>query len=384
MVGILGIDAANLRQGGGVTHLVEVLGAADPGQFDFQRIVVWASKQTLEKLPQRQWLECVAVPALEGGVLQRAAWQRWALSTEARRCRCDLLFVPGGTFGGSFRPFVAMSQNLLPFDDREISRYGVSRKAARLKLLRHLQRRTFRKASGAIFLTEFAKQQTLQHVGPLAGCVQTIPHGMNPAFFQDTRPQRTIESYAPNTPFRCVYVSAVSLYKHQWSVIEAISRLRAVTGWSIGLDLVGPVVDVGGSKMHESIAAHDPTGKWVRYRGAVPYGDLPRVYAEADLAIYASTCETFGQTLLEAMASALPVACSSAACLPELLGDAGAYFEAESPSSIAECLSKLIGKPSLRSSLAAKAAKRATEFSWSVCATRTFSFLSQVHQLSLR
>ena len=34
--------------------------------------------------------------------------------------KCDILFVPGGIYHGGFRPFVTMSQNLLPFEWHEI------------------------------------------------------------------------------------------------------------------------------------------------------------------------------------------------------------------------------------------------------------------------
>ena len=39
---------------------------------------------------------------------------------------CDVLFVPGGASGGDFRPTVAFSQNLQPFDSRELLRFGWS------------------------------------------------------------------------------------------------------------------------------------------------------------------------------------------------------------------------------------------------------------------
>lgn len=50
---ILCIEASNIISGGGVTHLVELLRAAEPGQFGFARVIVWASQATLAHLEER-------------------------------------------------------------------------------------------------------------------------------------------------------------------------------------------------------------------------------------------------------------------------------------------------------------------------------------------
>ena len=47
---ILGIDAGNIRAGGGVTHLVELLRAARPQAHGFERVIVWSSAATLAQL----------------------------------------------------------------------------------------------------------------------------------------------------------------------------------------------------------------------------------------------------------------------------------------------------------------------------------------------
>jgi hypothetical protein len=49
----LGIDASNLRGGGGVTHLAELLRAAHPAAHGFDSVVIWASQATLARLEER-------------------------------------------------------------------------------------------------------------------------------------------------------------------------------------------------------------------------------------------------------------------------------------------------------------------------------------------
>jgi len=84
----LGIDATNLRSGGGRTHLIELLRAARPESHGIDRVIVWGSQTTLNRLDDRLWLEMVAPPALEGNLLERTGWQRFSLSAVVRAIGC--------------------------------------------------------------------------------------------------------------------------------------------------------------------------------------------------------------------------------------------------------------------------------------------------------
>ena len=81
--------------------------------------------------------------------------------------------------------------------------------------------------------------------------------------------------------------------------------------------------------------------------------------------------------LLETMASGLPVACSNRGPMPEVLGDAGVYFDPEQPQEIERALRKLIESPVLRSEMAKASYERSLQFTWERCATETFAFLAQ-------
>ncbi len=51
---ILGIDASNLRRGGGITHLVEVLKAAKPQDYGFTKVIVWSGSSTLDQIKDKR------------------------------------------------------------------------------------------------------------------------------------------------------------------------------------------------------------------------------------------------------------------------------------------------------------------------------------------
>ena len=120
----LGIEATNLRMGGGLTHLRELLRAAEPRAHGFSSVVVWAGRQTLEQLPaSHDWLQLREHRSRTAGLVHRA-WSQTVASTRQARHACDVLFVPGGEYAGGFHPLVTMSRSMLPFDARERARYG--------------------------------------------------------------------------------------------------------------------------------------------------------------------------------------------------------------------------------------------------------------------
>lgn len=375
----LGIDASNIRAGGGVVHLVELLSAADPHRHGFDEITVWSGAKTLSNLPARKWLKPVHENALDASVLQRFWWQRTRLPKLARRS--DLLLVPGGTYAGTFAPFVAMSQNLLPFDSRERSRYGLSAMRLRLALLQQSQSSTFRRARGLIFLSEFARGVVARKIGNCAANSAVIAHGVSEHFRQPARPQKPLSAYSKERPFRWLYVSIIDVYKHQCEVTDAIALLRKA-GLPVALDLIGPAYAPALARLRGRLTHFDPKGEFIRYLGQVSHSQLQKNYCDADGFVFASSCETFGQILLEAMASSLPIACSNRSAMPEILTDCGIYFHPERPDEIAQALAKLMERPDLRENYARLAGARADGFSWEKCAAETFSFLARMAQES--
>lgn len=376
---VLGIDATNLRAGGGLTHLSELLAEANPTEQGIERVVVWSGKPTLNALEDRPWLDKRHSPALDRGLLKRLLWQRYNLSEAARNSGCDILFVPGGSYAGNFRPMVTMSQNLLPFEAGEIRRYGWSLFALKLLVLRSTQARSFRKADGVIFLTEFARDVVLKVTGNLDAPIQIIPHGLNSRFRNAPKVQCALADYDDAHPYRLIYVSSIDQYKHQWHVVAAVAALRE-KGLPISIDLVGPAYPPALKRLYATLDSLDPSRCWAHYHGAIPFKELHHYYLRADLGLFASSCENMPIILLETMASGLPIACSNRGPMRELLGEAGLYFDPEQPDDIARALRELIESPQLRTQLAQKSYERAKQFTWQLCAHATLEFLSALPQ----
>ena len=374
---ILGIDATNIRHGGGVTHLKELLHAADPMAAGFSKIILWSNQRTLDLIEDQPWLEKAHEPLLDKSLIHRIFWQRYKLTKAAKSFRCDLLFVPGGSYAGSFRPFVTMSRNLLPFEWRELRRFGFSWLSLKLIMLRFTQAQSFKSSNGLIFLNTYAFNTVLKIVKFEKEKTAIIPHGINLRFSLAPRLQLPIEDYDMNRPFRILYVSTIDMFKHQWAVAEAVANLRR-KGFPIVLDLVGSSYKPALKKLNERLEKLESSSEFINYLGQVPYIELHKLYASADLGLFASTCENMPNILIELMASGLPIVCSNYGPMPEVLQDNGVYFNPENPADIENSILRMIKSPLLRSEKSELSFNSSSLYSWRKCADETFKFLGRI------
>lgn len=91
---------------------------------------------------------------------------------------------------------------------------------------------------------------------------------------------------------------------------------------------------------------------------------LSELYSRARLFVFPSLYEGFGIPILEAYACHCPVALSNSSCFPEIAGDAGAYFDPYSETSILESIKDIIYNDKKRTELIMKGTERLKLYSW--------------------
>jgi glycosyltransferase involved in cell wall biosynthesis len=375
----LAIDASNIRQGGGITHLSQLLSVAKPHEAGISQVTVWACKETTSQLPTKQWLTKLSPPWTEAGMLRRFWGQQIQLGQEMSQRGCDALFSPGGTVP-LFRyfPVVTMSQNMLPFEPEEAIRFGSwSWMHLKMWLLRQSQGRSFRNADGLIFLTQYARNRISAILENIKGMQAKIPHGIEPRFAAQPKHQRPIHDYSLKEPFTFLYVSILMPYKHQIKVAEAVSMLRTA-GSPIQIKFVGSAWGHYGQEFRKTLRQLDPLEEFLIWSGEMPFSDLHHEYQKADAFVFASSCENLPNILIEAMTAGLPIACSTSGPMPEVLGSAGVYFDPLQPQDIAIAMRTLMQDADIRTGLAAQAKALSQEYSWQQCAKDTFEFIAAV------
>lgn len=118
----------------------------------------------------------------------------------------------------------------------------------------------------------------------------------------------------------------------------------------------------------------------VEFVGSVPQAELPGLYAAADVLANPSFSESFGMSLVEAMATGLPVVATRIGGMPEIVapGVTGFLREAGDVEGLAADLLECLGSPARRDELGAAGRERALSvFTWEARARRLESLFAE-------
>jgi glycosyltransferase involved in cell wall biosynthesis len=117
------------------------------------------------------------------------------------------------------------------------------------------------------------------------------------------------------------------------------------------------------SRLQSAITQHGMQNDCVSL-GYVPDEDLRNLYCESELFLFPSLYEGFGLPPLEAMAAGLPVVCSSASSLPEVVGDCGVLFDPVSVEDGVRGVLSILKDSQKAATLSENAERRARQFTW--------------------
>lgn len=370
---ILGINACRIRSGGAIAHLVSILSSADNVTDFFSQVIVWGDQSLLDQLPTHPWLATDVAPSADTPLVWQMAWEYLVLPKRMEAAQVSIAFNLSAANINRFTPAVTLHQNMLPFsrDQYRLFGWGISR--AKLHLLRYLNLRSLRSSSAMIFLTEFAQRSVLRTLGERHRST-VIPLGLDSTAAPDNAVLRQKDGL---DHVRTVYVSPVLPYKHQKEVVAAWQILRD-EGLDISLTLIGGGAGRPASHLAKQVRRLDPAGSRLRQLPFVPHLEALDEMRQADIVIFASSCETLPLTLLEAMATGTPIVCSSSGVMPEILRDGGTYFSPQDPSSIANAISFVVRNGYESRRRAQTAMELASLYSWESCSRDTFTFLAHI------
>jgi alpha-1,3-rhamnosyl/mannosyltransferase len=228
-----------------------------------------------------------------------------------------------------------------------------------------------RAATRVIAISEAARGDFMAAFGVPAEKIVAIPLAAEAHF----KPQeageieRVRQKYGLAAPF-ALYLGINKPHKNLERLVRAWQRVRS-GGWQLA---IGGAWDSRYPQVRQ-LAKGDSS---ICFLGSIPEGDLPGLYAAAGLFAFPSLYEGFGLPVLEAMACGTPVICANTSSLPEVGGDAVAYFNPLDEAAIGAALRQATADADLRRDLAQRGLARAKLFSWERCAAQTLSIYRQI------
>jgi glycosyltransferase involved in cell wall biosynthesis len=151
-----------------------------------------------------------------------------------------------------------------------------------------------------------------------------------------------------------------------------------------GLDARARLVFVGAGPLRAQLQAQHPDAIFAGQRSG---DDLAAHYASADLLLFPSLTETFGNVTTEALASGLPVVAFDCAAAAQLVrdNDNGALVPLANSTAYVRSALALAGNPALRQRMGAAARVSVASLSWNAIVVRFEATLCRViHEATLR
>jgi len=243
-----------------------------------------------------------------------------------------------------------------------------------------------------ISCSEFVTKAICARFPAIADRCKTVPMGLAPEDYSFGR--CSVRSLSSK---RLLCVGRISPEKGVHVLLEAFERILQqypdATLTIVGPEWISPREDIADRCLtKEVIASVEPfyslgylsqlkeklnpnSAERVTFTGLVAHRDVPAFYERADVYVCPSLYESFGASVLEAMAACLPVVATRVGAVPELISHKrnGLIVETNNPSSIAESVIKLFRDPELRSAMGLAARETVCrKYSWeTICYSLT-------------
>jgi len=238
--------------------------------------------------------------------------------------------------------------------------------------------RTAKLADAIIINSESLRSEVEKHLDVDPSKLRLIPEAVDHELFRPGDPEqsrrRLAERYGVDRPF-VLFVSSLWPYKNCDGLLRAFALAKPdLAGHR--LVVVGPGRDTAYVNALHSLAAELGIADDVVWVGGVPLEETVHFYRAADVFVYPSHNETFGLTILEAMACGCPVVTSDCSAMPETAGGAAFLADPDDPGSIAAAILRAC---EAGDDLRLQGLARAAQFTWAQTAKSTLEVYREVH-----
>lgn len=209
-----------------------------------------------------------------------------------------------------------------------------------------------------------------------AGKVRAIYNGVSEHFHEAAQPVPGGERADPSAPYRVLYVGRSDPYKNLPLLVRAVAELRKQSERPVELVIAGSP-DPRYPQASKLAAELDLT-RAVHWTGQLDDGQLQQVYRSCDVLAHPSRYEGFGLQIIEAMASGLPVVCTTGGSLREVAGDAAVLVPPDDLDELVRGMRTVMQNPDRAAELVQLGLQRAAGFRWSRTVAETLAVYHEV------
>lgn len=232
-----------------------------------------------------------------------------------------------------------------------------------------------RRVNWIITISEFSKSRIIRHLGAEENKVTVIPEAADERF--SPQPKEKIRQI-----LRELRMPSQSYLLSLGSLVPNKNLPRLLSAWGKILPYLPPDMwlVLCGAQGTDSVFKYvtlSETPDRVHFTGYVDDESLPALYSGAKAFVFPSLYEGFGLPPLEAMCCGVPVIASSAASLPEVVGDAAILVNPYDIDGIAKSIQSVLTDNELRNRMVEKGFDRASLYSWERTADETWKLLQK-------
>ena len=247
------------------------------------------------------------------------------------------------------------------------------------------QRFAIWQASLIATVSHYSKSQIVEHFNLPHSRLRVISEAAQPIFRVtepgDDRTEVLTRYGLGESDAFLLYVGGISPHKNLSILIDAFHQIRSGSSTGAKLVLVGDYQDDPFLSAYPDLKSKVNAlglNDAVIFTGFVPDADLVHLYNAARLLVLPSLDEGFGLPAVEAMACGTPVAASDRGSLPEVLGDAGVFFDPLNVREIISVVGALLASPERLRQLRERGLERSQRYRWETSAAETLAIFNEL------
>ena len=365
----LHIDASRLKSGGGVLHLIKLLELEKYSKFD--KIIVYTYQNSEFEKFKSQKIIIKTHPYINKNIFYQIFWQRYLLKKEISSN--DLLFTIDSTSFCKLKKNVVLNQDLIGFQKGSLKYFSFKNKV--VSYMKYLVAKNAIKNSIAnIFTTKYALDEVVKKIGSIKNA-NVIPHGIDSEFLI-----KKINYDISDSSLKVIYISSILDYKNHKYLISSLNNL------SIKKKVIAYFIGGGDLSLINKLKAQsiNSKGNIFHFPGFLNREEVFNLTRSCDIAVFLSSVECFGITLLEYMRMGMPIICSNESSMPETLQEGGILVSPFDEASIIKEITDLELNQNQRVNLGNKAYVNSLKYSWDNTVKETYSFLNKIHEDSYK